>query len=301
MIAPGQELTFTSEPIDIPEDDVAYKQARLGYFARIAWAHIDVWQQHYDNRQFDVLPAHLPGIEEPKEICALPSVRHCLVEGARAAILGTMLGLEGGQVHDLQKAAVLHDSFKGQEVVRMLEQKPSWDSYAEAQVAAHDSWLATPGRFSEDVIDIASSVAHESISDMEELLAKSDDELTDLDKAKLAMHYLDDYTVEDYWAEPAVDGQNDLDRRMTKNENNERYRALNEAGREYFDGETAYQAQRRNGHAVETRLAALIKKAQGLPEAAFEAIDLPVIIDNNIKQALLVAREAVAGKNQIFS
>lgn len=287
--APNPALTFESAPIAIDEQAPGYRHARMAHFVGVALRHRDAWQQHKDNGQFDVLPAYVPGEAEPRPIRALPAVQHCLVEGARAGVLGNMLGLPEDATSDLEKAAVLHDSYKAKEVVAMLEQKPSWDSYAAAQEAAHDSWMAVPGRFTESVLQAASSVAHESIPQMEEILAKPTEELTIQDKLDLAMHYLDDYTVEFDFAKPAEKDGNDLDRRMVKNENNERYKGLNETGREHFNGETAYQAQRRVGKLVEARLADLVREAQGLSADTFKAEDLPVIIDNNIKQQLLAA------------
>jgi len=266
-----------SRPIEIDETQPEWCRARVAYFAGAALRHKDAWQMHHDNGQFDVLLAAVG--EETREIRAKPSIQHCMVEAARARVIGGLLGLSEDAIYTLEKAALLHDSFKGREVVMMLERGPSWESYDAAQAAARDSWERS-GRFSTEVMDIAGSVAHESLLEMEEILAKPDEELTDFDKMCLAMHLIDDSTVEFYWATPADESGNDLDRRMTKNEHNERYTALNEEGRKYFGGRTAYEAQREIGHRVEDRLAGLIMAETG---TTFNPRDLQVIMDNQIK------------------
>lgn len=285
-----QAPRFESVPLPIDEAAPGYRHARMAYFVGAALRHPEVWQTHHDNGQFGEIPVE--GMPNP--VTARPSVQHCMVEAARARVLGDMLGLNEASVHDLEKAALLHDSYKGQEVRIMRENGPSWESYDFAQAMARLSW-EVHGRYSKEVMDIAGSVAHESLQQMEELLAIPAAELTDTQKMMLAMHYLDDYTVEFDWATPAGEDGNDLDRRMAKNENNERYRSLNETGLQYFgyeqDGvyvpETAYQAQRRIGHLVENRLAELVSEANNLPEGSFSPLDMPIIIDNQIKQNLL--------------
>ncbi|HSX32126.1 MAG TPA: hypothetical protein VLF43_02600 [Candidatus Saccharimonadales bacterium] len=281
----------TPIPIDEVESTLAYQRARAGYFGGIALKNFGAMRTQVDNDQFGTVIAHVDG--DPNNVMnikAKPAVQHCLVQGARAEVIGNMLGLQPDEIAELQEAAVLHDSFKAHEVKIMKEKGPSWDSYDEAQAEARKSWERT-GRHSTRVMDIAGSVAHESIHDMEAILAKPDEDLTAFDKARLAMHYLDDYTVEYYWAEPTDAEGNDLDRRMTKNENNERYKALNETGRQHFNGETAYQAQRRSGHQVEDRLATLITANTGVE---LNPLDLPVIIDNQIKQEILAEMPAAA-------
>jgi hypothetical protein len=273
--------TWNREPLTV-EESPEWQKARAVYFARIALRHRDAWQMHHDNGQFSEIPFHDGA--EGGVIAARPAVKHCLVEAARARVLGRMLGLSEAAVGDLEKAALLHDSFKGQEVKIMKENGPNWQSYDYAQARARLSWEQT-GRFSQTVMDVAGSVAHESLHDMEAILALPG-EMTEREKMQLAMHYLDDFTVEFDWARPAGEDGNDLDRRMVKNENNERYMSLNQEGRMHFNGETAYQAQRRVGHLVEDRLATLIWTANDLPEGAFNPLDLPVIIDNQIKQEI---------------
>jgi hypothetical protein len=74
-----------------------------------------------------------------------------------------------------------------------------------------------------------------------------------------------------------------LDRRIDKNESNPRYRQINEDGKLFFNGETAYQAQRRIGHMVEKRIAKLIELKSG---EKIDPLKLPEIIDMEIKNKI---------------
>ncbi len=63
--------------------------------------------------------------------------------------------------------------------------------------------------FSQRVIEISDSVAHADFGEMERILEKANSEITDEEKAKLVMHYVDDVTINADWAQPAreVDGE----------------------------------------------------------------------------------------------
>lgn len=120
---------------------------------------------------------------------------------------------------------------------------------------------------------------------------------SDAQLALLAMHYLDDITVNDQWAVPAAaDGRNVIDTRTAANAANPDYQAINEAGRTelhrqaraigryyFIEGRTTYEVQRKVGHEVEYLLSMLIWQRRGVK---FRPIDLPVIIDNVIREEL---------------
>ncbi len=212
---------------------------------------------------------------------------HCVVETARVGAIADMIGLPKEVKKDLQTAAALHDVYKKGEKEHMAKKGLSWESYDEAGVQS-DEVIRDAG-FSDTVAKLASSVGHSTILETETILGKSDDDLTDFEKAWLVMHYTDDYTINSDWAARAEHRQdgttiNDVDRRIDKNEANSRYTVLNEAGRAHFNGETSFEAQRRVGHQVEQRLANLIAENSGIE---FNPIHLPEIVDNLIREEIM--------------
>ena len=209
---------------------------------------------------------------------------HCLVEVARVQVIAQALGLDENLSGDLMTAAALHDYFKKAEKAILERKGLTWEAYEEAQQIVAKN--LTEAGFGKRIVKLVGSVGHSTVFDAEALLLKP--ELTEDDIAWLIMHYVDDYTIGSEWVRETEDvgnlKVNDLDRRMDKNEADPRYKILNEAGREYYGGETAYQAQRRVGHLIENRLAELINVRQGL---SIQPVDLPVFIDNLLQQKII--------------
>lgn len=205
---------------------------------------------------------------------------HCLVEIARVSVLSEMIGLPGPVKKDLEVAAGLHDVHKKQQKAIVTKHGLSYESFDLAAEMSQEELIKAG--FNISVVDIAGAVGSESLHEVEILLEKS--ELTDLEKAQLIMHYVDDYTINADWATPTETSGgrkiNALDKRMDANEANERYKLLNEEGRTHFNGETTYEAQRRVGHIVENRLAQFIQKSSG---RTVDPLDLPTLVDADIK------------------
>src|SRR5688572_15196998 len=197
------ELGFVLVPLD--EESSRYRSVRQRYFAAIMVRHPDVWRMHKTNKQFEMIEG----------VIAKKAVQHCAAQAARARVLAHMLGLNEFWTVILEKAAFLHDSFKGEEVRYMRRHGPSWDTYDAAQKLARKSWEAT-GLFTTEVMDVAGSVAHESLADMLRICGNAD-ALTPLERCMLAMHLLDDTAVEDDWAVPVdADGKDIIQVRMDK-------------------------------------------------------------------------------------
>src|SRR5574341_90381 len=214
---------------------------------------------------------------------------HCLVEQARAAVLAEWLRLPADTKRRLALAAAAHDFFKRRE-----QETVSGRTWADLQGAidAAARWMRDAG-FEEKTIRLVNSVGHSSLAATEARLRQP--RLSDEDVASLILHYVDDYTIDSAWAAPAEargggGRANDLDRRVERNEANPRYAALDAEGRIHFEGETTFEAQRRIGHAVEERLAALLVKAGRSP---FDPVDLPMLVDDEIR-ALIAADGAPA-------
>ena len=209
--------------------------------------------------------------------------KHCLVEIARVDILANTLGLSEEITNDLKTAAALHDFYKKGEVQNLDNGGLNWASF-EKSVAEAESAMSEAG-FSERVICIASAIGHghpKSIIGAEQLLNQA---LSKEDIAFLIMHYVDSYTVGSDWSnspETLEDGQkiNDIGRRYLKIAQYSRINDLNEAGREYFHGETLVATQRRVAHLVEDKLAELVSKKNNRP---IDPLDLPNFIDQELQ------------------
>jgi hypothetical protein len=207
---------------------------------------------------------------------------HCLVEAARVRALAGILGLSEELTHKLLMAAGLHDFNKKREKELLAENDYSWDGY---EKASKESIVAMQeAGFDETTVNLASSIGHESLKQAEEILSKQGKSPEDV--AFLLMHYVDDYTINDQWANPAeIDGQgkgvNDLDRRMIKNETNPRFAKINQQGIGKFEeGETTYQAQRRVGKQVEIAISDLMQENL---QTDINPNQIPEIIDQKIK------------------
>lgn len=288
--------TFNVAGVLVPLDEEPreYRDARRRYFVALMRQHPDVWRMHKANRQF----VRIEGV------IARKAVQHCAVQLARARVLGRLLGLDLVYQGVLQKAAFLHDSYKGHETRHLNRSGRTWKAYDWAQLQARVSWDDT-GIFSQVVMRVASAVAHESLVEMLAILDGAAAEgVSQEELAMLAMHFLDDAAIEDEWAVPVTAaGVDVIAARMARNAANERYWLINEAGctelrkmaaahgYDYFqDGETTYEAQLRVGHLVEDELARIIMHKQGV---TFNPRDLPVIIDNVIRRELTQLMAAI--------
>ncbi|MDO8513852.1 MAG: hypothetical protein Q7S37_05100 [bacterium] len=205
---------------------------------------------------------------------------HCLVEVARTKILSRDLGLSEDETKKLTIAAGLHDFFKKGEKSFMGQSGLTWES---TELSEEESRrIMRENGFSEEIIELAHSVGHGSLSKVEEILNRQD--LTEHEIAFLIMHYVDDYTIDSEWCKPAYDEKNDLDRRIEKNETNPRYQVLNQDGvGRFMENETTFQAQHRIGKLVESRIAQLI--ADRLHEE-IRPTALPTRIDEEIKKEI---------------
>jgi hypothetical protein len=206
---------------------------------------------------------------------------HCLVEVARADVLADKLNLPEDIKRDLIIAAALHDFFKKGEQKIVSAEGLTWASFEKASQESTRQMRETG--FNERTIHLANSVGHGSLLETENVLNK--DSLSPEDIAYLVLHYVDDYSIGSNWANPnelSSDGNqiNDLDRRMNKNEANERYAQLNQKGKKYFNGATTFGMQRRIGHLIEERLATLIAERTG---QVIDVKNLPQLVDAAIK------------------
>ncbi len=215
---------------------------------------------------------------------------HCLVEAARVEVLADLFGLSDQLKEDLRVAAALHDFFKKQEKEIVTKEGFSWmgfdiSSSRATQLLEEQSKTDKGVRFSSNVIRLVNSVGHVQSSLLEVQKMLNFESLQPDQIAVLIMHYVDDYTVGSDWVPEYSEGSiSPLDMRMNKNEANPRYSLLNEQGKEYFNGETTFQAQRRIGHLVEERLAKLLSEIKG---TEVNKDKLPQMVDDIIRKKIL--------------
>lgn len=223
---------------------------------------------------------------------------HCLVEAARVEIFADLFGFDEELKDDLIHAAALHDFYKKDEITKLRANGTSWEAYSEAQEEAKA--LMEQAGISQRVVWLATSVGHETVPEAETLLAK--DGLTADEIAWLVMHYVDDYTVNDTWVEPAEQAEdgmiiNAFDKRAQMNLDNAqppegdkppgKYYGINQAGLKHF-GELALEAQTRVGKLVEARLGKLF--IEHAPYIILEdPIYLPEAIDEMLRQKIEIS------------
>lgn len=295
----GGQPTELLQPLPVPQDDPAFQHAKTQYFASLGMQETDAFRMHrlrglwnrVENNE-GVVQRDWGNVSE-----------HCLTEIARVRVLTGLLGLEAGIAKDTSTAAALHDYYKKDEKEIMVANGLSPEAYSEAGRRSADGLRAAalgphsqPRGFSERVIWLAGSVGHETVPSAEALAGKP--RKTDEDLAYLAMHAVDDWTMNANWANAAEVGEdgvvrNDLDRRMDAASANPRYAVLRDHiltgvdGRPYRGGiEGAYDAQRRVGHEVMGALTDAIRERTG-GEVNINPIDLPVYVDNVIKQQIM--------------
>ncbi len=209
---------------------------------------------------------------------------HCLVETARANAFASLLGFSDLTKKNLILAAAAHDFNKRYEMESTKREGRTLGSferaYSEATRRMEEAGLP------DQVIRLADSVGWSASPELQKILSKTN--LSEDDIAYLVMHYLDDYTVQSEWANPAetsAEGKkiNDLDRRMENNKKNPNYKVLDEDGRKRFEGKSTFEMQHEMGVQVEQKLAQLIEEISG---QIADSKDLPVFIDEIIKQEI---------------
>lgn len=204
---------------------------------------------------------------------------HCLMCAVRVKVFAEFFGFDDDLTRDLMIAAIIHDFYKKGEKEIVVAEGLNWAAFAKA--SENSMRIMREAGISERAIAIANANGHGSLLATEELL--KEDNLSDEQLAKLILHYVDDYTINDKPVVPVSEEDgiliNDFDRRMLNNKANERYKVLDEEGRQYFNGETTFEAQTRIGHLVEERLASILSI---LFKRHLEPKKLPEIIEREV-------------------
>lgn len=205
---------------------------------------------------------------------------HCLVVVARGEAFADLLGFSPTVRNSLVLAATVHDFYKkGFKEATRNSTDPRADTLRAEQESSRiieQSGLPVEAKeivkiLGDSMIPEAGKIAEHSV-------------LSELDQAKLVLRYVDDYTVGSNWVD-SVDssGKNSLDRRVDVNDANPKYYQNSEQWREYLNGESLHEAQRRVGHLIERRLTEIINTRCKEP---VEPLSLPQFIDETVKQRI---------------
>ena len=266
-----------AQPEGTPQVDEIFEGKKRKYFSQLALRNLSAFRMHAKAGLWPDGDKWRTG-------------RHELAVAARCEAIGELLRLSPDACKRLTYSGTVHDFYKTREMQISAEArgagKSQWEAFAEAEDKAKEK--LTEARVDPLIIEIADAAGHNGVNDMDAILKERD--LSDQQIARLALHYIDSISNQDQWSAPAeirdVTRQkiNALDRRMDGLESADRYRALNEEGRQHFNGATAYQAMRRTGHAIEERFAELIMERTGTP---IDPLELPTIIDARIREKIM--------------
>jgi hypothetical protein len=210
---------------------------------------------------------------------------HCLAEVARSHALSDLLGLPQDLREDLALAAALHDFNKEHEIAALNQAHDKgqslWQAMEEQSKVAEAEMQEA--RISKRVIEIMGFTGL-SFEKNNEVANKKD--LSAVDLACLAIHYIDDISSGSNWVRPVeltTDGIqiDELDRRFSANQTRAIYAELNEDSKNYLKGEDELTVATRVGHLVEARLADVISQRQHIK---VEPKLLPEFIDETVRR-----------------
>ena len=216
-------------------------------------------------------------------------VVHCMMEAARGFFFSDILGFDPGLKKDLVMGLVLHDGFKRREITAIQDELAHGGTGLSASIAVtrdYISRLRACGVPERSLLFINSIGGKPDVLvGIKKILDKAS--LTDDDWAVLVAHYIDDYTRDGNWVEPASDGMNDVDRRILKNRNNQNYTRMNQESAQQFEqypifsGKDACSVMALLDRIIEKDLTALIAKRS---QKTIAPLELPEVIDAELKR-----------------
>lgn len=262
---------FGKENLDpLEQTEIFFEDKERDFFIKIGLHVREAFKMHKDKEAGD-----LWGRKDSQKDWRNVS-EHCLVEAARAEVFAEKLELSGETKNNLIIAVALHDFYKKHEIEKAGEEGLSFESMVHASEEA--SKILKKRGFSKKIIRLVGSVGADSLIETEEILKKQN--LTEEDIAFLILHFIDDYSTGSDWVEAGTDA---LGIRIDKAEANPKYKLLNEQGREYFNGETSFEAQRRVGNLVQDKIANLMKE-RGM--TIDDSSGIPYMVDQEIKNKI---------------
>jgi hypothetical protein len=222
--------------------------------------------------------------------------QHCLVEVARATVLGTWLGLPDSLIAEIKMGSFLHDDRKKQEIIatkQVLQMNISPLAAARSEHAKADDLLSQNG-FSERVRRWAGSAGGDVPQLIEAQRILDQKNITDEDLAYLIVHYIDDCSVGSNWIRPSGSSQegarvNIIDYRMQENKEKQVYSKISQEITEELSGHPVLgkfsnlDAAAFVSHQIEERLALLISANLSKP---VDPLMIPEMIDEEIRSQI---------------
>lgn len=221
---------------------------------------------------------------------------HCLVEAARAEVLGRWIGLPEDVILDMKTGAALHDFSKRQEITATKEANQNGSSPLTVvkKVQAESEQILNDAGFSERVRRLASASGGHARQLIECQRILDQAILSDEDWAYLIAHYVDDCSVGAEWVEPSrmnADGTrvNIIDYRVIDNKAKADYNRISQeieaelVGHPLLGGMNNHDSMSIVSHGIERRL------VQRIAERTGESIDpllIPELVDQKIRQAI---------------
>jgi len=271
------------------QNEGSFDLKKRAYFSRLALSVLEAMRMH--KNPGSLWERNKEGKRDWENVS-----EHCLVEVARARVLGEKLRLPETTMREVALGAALHDFNKRHEIEAIKAAIARGESGGEASDKTDEEgeYELHKFGFGENVVEIAGSVGGKSkeLFGMTRILAQ--EKLTDKDVALLLMHYVDGYTRGSDWAEPVAkeeDGMvvNEVDRRTRKNLENPNYRKKNEESIvEFTDnpilhGRGGIENEGVVCHLIEKRLAALITERT---EETIDPLGLPEVVDQEIRKKI---------------
>lgn len=217
---------------------------------------------------------------------------HCLIEAARVCILADLLGLGNETKKKLVLAALLHDGHKKEEIEAIQEEIKNGGSGRVASILATERYLIRLSKngVPKEVISLIGFAGGmpEVVFAVEKIINKEN--ITNSDLAKIVLHYVDAYTRNDEWVEPAEAGINDIDRRAEKNRQNHNYQKITDeisaifASRDFFPKLDSLAVMALVNHMIEEKISRLISERNGVDVGA---LFIPEEIDRRLKAQLV--------------
>lgn len=149
------------------------------------------------------------GVKSPKEAHKFDKwgnvARHGLLESMEADILAENLGLSKEMRRLLRVGAFLHDTYKREQITYLRRVEAGEDKlrmYDQSETLSRsslDQGLRAIGLKEEDrgkIIETTDSVGYTSLRKTHDLLEKGWEDLSELEKAQIVMHVVDDMTGE---------------------------------------------------------------------------------------------------------
>lgn len=263
--------------------------AKTIYWAKMALGVRDGFGMHHVTGQLDKTP-----VIRKRDWGNV--TEHCLVEVARAEVLGRWVGLPEDVIADMKIAAVLHDVAKKQEIetTRQAEKEGGSPLAAYRANSAETVRLLQKSGFNEQIIRLANAPGGQASELRETKRILDQPVIPDRDLAYLIVHYIDDCSVGSDWIRPSQMDEsgkktNIIDYRAEENKAKPSYRRISEEigeelkGHPTFDGMNNHDAMALVSHSIEEYLAQIIQQRSG---EVIDPLDIPEIVDQRIRLAI---------------